>query len=179
MERLENRARAAYEHARLREAVVSAWPVPLLAVLALTLGGERGDIALAAAILILAVVALRWRGGALGRGVTAGLFAGAVPLVMPYLAVGAAGACSASCSLWCAWSCVVGGLAGVGADEVGEAVAEVARQVELEPLRHPERLRDGGGVVGEQGGGVGGRAEDRLAVAPADVLRPVEGEAAP
>ena len=114
MERLENRARAAYERARLREAVVSAWPVPLLAVLALTLGGERGDIALAAAILILAVVALRWRGGALGRGVTAGLFAGAVPLVMPYLAVGAAGACSASCSLWCAWSCVVGGLAAGG-----------------------------------------------------------------
>ncbi len=114
MERLENRARAAYERARLREAVLSAWPVPLLAVLALTLGGERGDVALAAAVLILAVVALRWRGGALGQGVTPGLVAGGVPLIVPSIAMGAAGACSASCSLWCAWSCVAGGLVAGG-----------------------------------------------------------------
>ncbi len=49
---------------------------------------------------------------------------------------------------------VLGGLAGVGADEVGEAVAEVAGEVELEPLRDPEGLGDGRGVVGEEGGGL-------------------------
>ncbi|HJQ99611.1 MAG TPA: hypothetical protein VJ826_14950 [Candidatus Polarisedimenticolaceae bacterium] len=114
MERLENRARSAYERARLREAMLSAWPVPLLAALALYLGGERGDIALAAAVLILVVVALRWRGGALGHGVTPGLLAGGVPLVIPSLVMGAAQACSASCSFWCAWSCVVGGLVAGG-----------------------------------------------------------------
>ena len=103
------RARGAYERARLRAAAIDAWPVPLVFVIALTLCGARPAIGAGAALLALAVVLFRWRGGALARGVHPGLMAGAVPLLLPSFAMSTAGACSASCSLWCAWSCIVGG----------------------------------------------------------------------
>jgi hypothetical protein len=107
---LAGRARAAYEGARLRAALVRVWPVPVLAAVALFLCGARPAIGICAAALAVAVVGSRWRGGPLGRGVSPGLAAGAVPLLLPSLAIETATACSASCSLWCAWSCVVGGV---------------------------------------------------------------------
>lgn len=123
--RLERRARRTYETARLRWALARAWPVPVLALLALQIGCSRAWIPALALVLLVTAVGFLWRGGALGRGVFYGFVAGGAPLVLPSLATGCARACSASCFQWCTVSCVVGGivagvLVGLRAGRYGE-----------------------------------------------------------
>jgi hypothetical protein len=107
---LARRARLAYESARLRRAIVRAWPVPIAAWLAVRLGTSPSHAAVLAVALGVAAIVLVWRGGVSGRAVAPGLAAGTAPLVAPGLAMNCAVACSASCQTWCATSCVVAGI---------------------------------------------------------------------
>jgi len=108
------RARQAYELARLRHAILSAWPVPLAGWLAHRLGASEQHVLALAVPLAVAAVAMMWRGGAVGRAVPPGLAAGIAPLILPGLAMNCASACSASCATWCATSCVAGGIVAGG-----------------------------------------------------------------
>jgi len=103
------RARFTYESARLRSAIVRAWPVPVAACLAVRLGAAQPHVLALAVPLAVAAIVLVWRGGAAGRAVAPGLSAGIAPLILPGLAMDCATACSASCMTWCATSCVAGG----------------------------------------------------------------------
>lgn len=104
------RARFVYESARLRSAVVRAWPILLAAALAIRLGSSAERVITLAIVLAVAAIALMWRGRVPGRAVEPGMLAGVAPLVLPGIAMGCASACSASCATWCATSCVAGGL---------------------------------------------------------------------
>lgn len=107
---LMRRARFAYEAARLRRAIVRAWPVPVAALLAVRLGASNDHVLALAVPLAIAAIALVWKGGITGRAVAPGLAAGIAPLILPGLATDCALACSASCELWCRVSCVSGGV---------------------------------------------------------------------
>ena len=123
------RARGAYERGRLRDAIVAAWPVLLAILIALRLGHSIAWIAAIGTALLVAVVALRWRGREIGRGVGPGLMAGIAPLIIPALTVNTLNTCSAvscadNCALWCRLSCVgagivAGALVGFRAANVG------------------------------------------------------------
>lgn len=108
--RLASRARFAYEMARLRRAILRAWPIPVAAFLAVRLGSSATHVITLAVPLAVAAIALVWRGGVAGRAVAPGLAAGTAPLILPGLAMDCAVACSANCETWCATSCVVGGI---------------------------------------------------------------------
>jgi hypothetical protein len=116
MERLEGfdalarRARYAYETARLRSAILRAWPIPVAAWLAVRLGASQAHVLALAVPLLVAAIALAWKGGVEGRAVAPGLAAGIAPLILPGLVMDCATACSASCAVWCATSCVAGGI---------------------------------------------------------------------
>jgi hypothetical protein len=122
---LERHARFVYESARLRRAIVHAWPVPVAAWLAVRLGTSPSHVAMIVIGLAIAAIVLVWRGGITGRAVAPGLAAGLAPLVAPGIAMDCAVACSASCQVWCATSCVVAGilagsLIGYRASRVGD-----------------------------------------------------------
>ena len=114
MERLDaslaRRARFVYENARLRSAIVRAWPILIAGALAIRLGTPASHVVTLTTVLSFAAIGLMWRGGVPGRAVEPGMLAGAAPLVLPGLAMDCATACSASCLTWCATSCVAGGL---------------------------------------------------------------------
>ncbi len=71
----------------------------------------------------------------------------------------------------------VGVLPGVARGEVGEAVAQVAGQVELGHLGQPHGAGHGLGVVAQPVGHLGRGAQHRLAVAAAYLLRCIQREA--
>jgi len=64
----------------------------------------------------------------------------------------------------------------VARGEVGEAVAHVAGEVELEHLGEPQGLRHRLGVIAQAARHLVGRYQHRLAVAPPHLLRGIEGE---
>jgi hypothetical protein len=113
LDTLARRARVAYERARLRHALLDAWPVPLAAVLASRLGSSASWVATLALLLFVAAVALRWRGRELGRGVPFGLLAGIAPLLAPAI------------TLQCVQGCSLGGAVGVTGMVVGLAAAAI------------------------------------------------------
>lgn len=107
---LAERARFTYEAARLRRAIVRAWPIPVAALLAVRLGSTEADVLALAVPLALAAILFVWKGGVPGRAVAPGLAAGTAPLVLPGLAMDCAVACAASCETWCTSSCIVAGI---------------------------------------------------------------------
>lgn len=107
---LAKRARFTYEAARLRHAILWAWPVPVAALLAVRLGTSHAHVWALAIPLAVVAIAFVWKGGVAGRAVAPGLAAGIAPLILPGLAMDCAVACSASCEVWCRVSCVGGGV---------------------------------------------------------------------
>jgi hypothetical protein len=106
------RTRRAYELGRLRAALgVAIYVVPMITTSLAWCGRPITTIVVGAALLIAAIV-FAWRGGAYGRAVLPGLWAGAAPLVLPILVRGG-GVCEMGggrCVPWCLLGCFGGGL---------------------------------------------------------------------
>jgi hypothetical protein len=107
---LRRRARRTYETARLRQAVLGAWPVPLAALLGLRLGCTDTHVLALGGPLLLGSIGLLWVGRDYARGVLPGLLAGVAPLVLPGLTMSCGDGCSPAAMLWCRSSCVAGGI---------------------------------------------------------------------
>ncbi|XXF76982.1 hypothetical protein P2318_28590 [Myxococcaceae bacterium GXIMD 01537] len=110
--RLERRARRAYEWGQLRAALPGALHAmgPFLMVLLLAHRVRASQGALAA-LLVLGCLGLGWRGRSWRRAVTAGLLAGLVPLLLPFVVSGAGHVCyTGGCRAFCLMACVGGGL---------------------------------------------------------------------
>jgi hypothetical protein len=113
--RLESRARRAYERARWRQGIASAWPALVLAGLCIGLGG-RPIVTVAVAIVLAATIAIAvQRGRHHARAVVPGLLAGALPLLAGLLAcrlphVCGGGACLEFCAPLCLGAGAVAGL---------------------------------------------------------------------
>jgi len=123
--RLEARCRRAYEAGRLRQALLGALLVPVLALAALALGAERTTVGTVVPGLSILVVGLLWVGGVVARGVRPGLLAGLGPLALPLLTMQVAdGYCTPGlCQALCLWSCA--GSGGVAAGLVLWATARL------------------------------------------------------
>jgi hypothetical protein len=120
LQRIERRARRAYELSRARRAAVGFAPVVLLVVVA-ALFGERFGYTLAfGSALFLLGVGLLWYGRGVKRAVLPGLAAGLVPLVFGLCAKHIAHACTGDgCMALCVPACFVGGvIAGIVIDWV-------------------------------------------------------------
>jgi len=111
-DRLIERARRAYEVGRFWFAARrSALLIPVVA-LAL-LGCNRPAATLACGALLLLVVAvLLWRGREYGRGVTPGLAAGALPLLLPIVARASGHFCVSGACILLPSLCLIGGVSG-------------------------------------------------------------------
>ena len=124
LERLEHRARLAYEWSRARRAAIGFAPVSIVVAGAVWLGAQpTGALAFGAALFVLGVLML-WYGRELKRSVLPGLVAGLIPLVAVLCVHGfepcCAGTHCAHCMTMCLPACAAGGLgaglvvAGVG-----------------------------------------------------------------
>ena len=80
LDRLESRARRAYEKGRLRYALATSAPVLTLAVLVGWIGPEPRVVLGLVAVLFATEALFLWRGQQLGRGAMAGLMGGSIPL---------------------------------------------------------------------------------------------------
>jgi hypothetical protein len=114
LQRLEHRARRAYEWSRARRAAIGFAPVSILVGGAVVLGEHpTGALAFGAALFLLGVLML-WHGRELKRSVLPGLVAGLIPLVA-VLCVHrfepcCTGAHCAHCMAMCLPACAAGGL---------------------------------------------------------------------
>ena len=124
LERLEHRARRAYEWSRARRAAIGFAPVSLVVAGAVSLGERPGTtLAFGVALFVLGVVML-WHGRELKRSVLPGLGAGLIPLVAVLCVHHFEPCCTdahcAQCMAMCLPACAAGGLgaglvvAGVG-----------------------------------------------------------------
>jgi len=108
----EARAWRAYEWGRLvRASVQSLLLVPLVAV-ALAGCSPTYVVISSAALLLVVVTVLRWRGEDWGRGVVPGITAGLLPLLFPVFARCGGHLCGAGACLFFPAACAAGGLAG-------------------------------------------------------------------
>lgn len=123
LDRLESRARQAYEKGRLRYALGASVPVLALAVLVQWIG-PRPEVVLTLVVALFATEALfLWRGQQLGRGAMAGLMGGAIPLAFGLCTQVYAHVCgSMLAGAGCTAVCACGGLVG------GLVIAAVARR---------------------------------------------------
>jgi hypothetical protein len=116
-----SKARNAYERAMLARGMRGAWPVALLVPLAMLVHAPASSPSLILAIgaaLVLALVALGWRGGAWARGAWTGLVAG-IPLFLVPVVIAPRDACAHACAHGPPMACVIactaiGVAAGVG-----------------------------------------------------------------
>jgi hypothetical protein len=118
LNRIERRARRAYEATRVARAAVAFAPVLLLMVVAGALGHQFGyAVAFGTALFVLGVVLL-WYGRNLRRAVLPGVLAGLVPLVFALCGKFIGHACMGdSWGTLCVAACFVGGvIAGVVVD---------------------------------------------------------------
>lgn len=111
--RLQRRARWAYEWGRLRAAVPGAMHAVGLSFVALLLEHRlKPSLLVLGGLLVLVCLGWGWWGRSWGRAVAPGLFAGLIPLLLPYGVSGAGHICySGGCRAFCLMSCVGGGLA--------------------------------------------------------------------
>lgn len=110
----EQAIRAAYERRRVLLALRGAWPVMLVVPLGLATRGASTKVLVVGALLALALVIVRFVGGAVARAAGPGVTAGLVPLVVPALVMERGHACAA-CGLgeayWhCMLACAASGL---------------------------------------------------------------------
>jgi hypothetical protein len=111
IERLEARARRAYERGRWRLAVASAWPVLLLSGLCIALGGQPLATACVAIALAVTIVLAVVHGRGHAKAVVPGLLAGALPLLAGLLACRFPHTCGAvACFEFCAPLCLGAGM---------------------------------------------------------------------
>lgn len=110
-ERLFQSATAAYERGRFRWAALSALPMAVIPLASFAIGQRlASSVGLGAALLVIGAVML-WRGQALGRGLSAGLKAGLVPLVLSHGAALYGHVCTPSgCTSLCVPACALGGV---------------------------------------------------------------------
>ena len=134
---LATRSRRAYERAMLARALRGAWPVVLLAPVALLLHAPAQattTIAAIAGLLAAALIGLGWRGGAWRRGALPGVLSGVPVFVVPSLIAPRAEHCAQACSHGgvasssCALACL--GVALVAGVLLGRHAARDPRPVE-------------------------------------------------
>lgn len=119
---LRERARRAYEHGRLRTALLGSLPLLAIAAIAGLIEHQWALVAISGSLLFAASAWFRWRGLGLGRGVLPGVLAGVVPFVAIHAARYAGHVCSgAVCFSWCIPACAMGGVV------AGLVIARVAR----------------------------------------------------
>ena len=105
---LRDRARHAYERARMRAAVLGAWPVLVLMGVCFALGMRTWFVVAVASVHAIVVVAFLHRGRACGRAVTLGWLAGSLPFVVSLLGCRVPHACAGgSCMAWCLPACLL------------------------------------------------------------------------
>ncbi len=106
-----SRASSAYERGRVRWAALSALPLAIVPIASFFVGHRLGSsVGLGVALLVGATVML-WRGQSYARGLTLGLKAGFIPLVLSHGANLYGHLCTASgCTSLCVPACIAGGL---------------------------------------------------------------------
>lgn len=104
-------ASSAYERGRVKWAAISALPMAVIPIASFAIGQRLlSSVALGAALLLLSTFML-WRGQAPARGLTAGLKAGLVPLVLSHGANLYGHICTSSgCTSLCVPACALGGV---------------------------------------------------------------------
>jgi hypothetical protein len=113
LERLQRRARRAYEWGRFRAALPGALVAVGLSVMAAMLQHRvRPALLILGGLLVLLCLGLGWWGRKWDRAVTPGLLAGLFPLLLPFVVSGAGHVCyTGGCRAFCLMTCVGGGLA--------------------------------------------------------------------
>jgi hypothetical protein len=131
-------ASAAYERGRAWWATTSVLPLVVVPLGSFAVGHRLFSSAVLGVMLLVIAGALLWVGRELGRGLTVGLKAGIVPLVMSHGANLYGHLCTGDgCTSLCVPACVLGGL-----------VAGVAVALAASRAREPWRvLLSGGGVA--------------------------------
>ena len=116
VQRVERRARVAYELARVRRAASAFAPMLLLVAVAAVFGDRvRPALALGTSLFIVGV-SLLWYGHDIRRAVLPGIAAGAVPLVLALCARHIPHGCTGdTCFTLCVPACAAGGLVAGGA----------------------------------------------------------------
>lgn len=110
---LRRAAQRAYERARLRAAVLGAWPVLALAGVCLALGMRTWFVVAVALVHAFVVVAFLHRGRAAARAVTTGWLAGSLPFVVSLIGCRMPHACAGgSCFAWCLPACLLASFVG-------------------------------------------------------------------
>lgn len=105
-------ASSAYERGRLKWAAVSVLPIAVIPLASFAIGRQLITSALLGVALLAVGTALLWRGQGFGRGLTVGLKAGLVPLVLSHAANLYGHVCTANgCTSLCVPACVLGGAA--------------------------------------------------------------------
>lgn len=113
---LRARTLAAYESARLRDGLIWALPLTVLAILSLYEGHEHVLTLCVTALAVVSMVLMVKRGQAFGAGARMGLFAGLVPFIISMLArdsrhfitpLGHVHGCVVACGIACAVMTVV------------------------------------------------------------------------
>ncbi|OJT23034.1 hypothetical protein BO221_19285 [Archangium sp. Cb G35] len=113
LERLQRRARRAYEWGRLRAALPGALHAVGVTVMAAVLQHRlKPSVLMLGALLVLLCLGLGWWGRQWNRAVAPGLAAGLFPLLLPFVVSGAGHVCyTGGCRAFCLMTCVGGGLA--------------------------------------------------------------------
>lgn len=102
---------AAYERGRRRWALLSVLPLAVFPLGSFAVGHRLVPSVVLGLLLLVAAAALLWRGQAFGRGLSVGLKAGVVPLVLAHAANLYGHVCTADgCTSLCLPACVLGGL---------------------------------------------------------------------
>ncbi|HVZ32850.1 MAG TPA: hypothetical protein VG963_10510, partial [Polyangiaceae bacterium] len=110
LSRVERRARARYEWARARAALLGFAPV-LLVVAAAALIGKHASVTAALGVALFgAGVVMLWYGRELKRAVLPGVLAGLIPLALVLCANQMHGCVGDNCMMVCVPACVVGGV---------------------------------------------------------------------
>jgi hypothetical protein len=109
MDELKRRARQQYETARLWQAL--PWGAVGLVAGGVAVWRGAAYAGVFAVLLSVVVVALRWRGQTLARGVLPGLVAGSIGYAAPLIYASTKACCAGSaCGEWCTLVCALGGL---------------------------------------------------------------------
>jgi len=110
-EQIFDSATAAYERGRLKWAVISALPMAVIPLASFAVGQRLGSSMALGAVLLIACAVMLWRGQALSVGLSAGLKAGLVPLVLSHAANLYGHVCTpAGCTSLCVPACALGGV---------------------------------------------------------------------
>lgn len=126
---LRTRARRAYERGRANRAVMAAAGVGVVVIVGVLMNPRPLSAGIAAALAMTLAAGFVWRGRGLGRGVSPGVLAGALPLVSAFAARNWAHWCTGDgCVSLCVPACVASGLL------AGYLVSRWARTTEAGPV---------------------------------------------